>query len=607
MKKSTKIEIDELFDDTSVTLNSAIENVKTTETDTNNSNDKFFDDEELDQNVLLGINEEQEDFDILGLRNDNCESKSEQLNENNQPNAENNSLNDEKQEKEESIERNERISENTNDVLNDEKIGSKNEKKRESNMTSKQEIDIQSYKQIGNSNRGNDLDNFKQRINYKERSPQKQLRHTHFREKNYNNFRSNQMTIIPNSFSTSNYQTNTNPINFSQSITIPQPGLQVSSNFNQNFNTLYNQQVQCYQNNQLTFYNDPQQNVSNFNSNNQLDHMFPIQMNNLQPYQNFLPFNQIQLIQNQQQINSALSLFQYNNNSPSLPSIHSQSFDECYMKEPTKQALASSVYINPSFIAKHNQQKNKNELKKDENKGESNITKSTKSRKDLDLLLEKRLAAELENEKKEEEKRQLTNQHILVSKRKSENEVVLSQTQPPNKISKVDQPKIELTQSKNENLILAEDTEYLRKLEEQKRKREEILRLKEEKRNQRIKQASQVKNENDPIKNSEIKRAVVKKKGSLVNSDNRIIETESNKIVSSASKRIIVQNLSLNTSEKKLMSMCNSINIKDKIIDIKMRKNEAEINFIDKDSAEKFLKNFNRTLIDLSMISVKLM
>ncbi len=55
----------------------------------------------------------------------------------------------------------------------------------------------------------------------------------------------------------------------------------------------------------------------------------------------------------------------------------------------------------------------------------------------------------------------------------------------------VTQPKTSSVQKSSESTsIIVDDPDYAKKIEEQKRKREEILKMKEEKRNQRIKEAS---------------------------------------------------------------------------------------------------------------------
>jgi hypothetical protein len=151
-----------------------------------------------------------------------------------------------------------------------------------------------------------------------------------------------------------------------------------------------------------------------------------------------------------------------------------------------------------------------------------------------------------------------------------------------------------------------ESSENIHKLMNEKRKREEMLRLKEEKRNQRILEASNktssstlstkaINNEEKsssntlvPLQNKSTRTVIAtseiiipnvavtnatngQKVNRIVTKTNTPIQLsssvkhhEQNETLLSA-KRLIIQNLSLNTTDKNIISMCNSINLKDKV------------------------------------------
>jgi hypothetical protein len=85
------------------------------------------------------------------------------------------------------------------------------------------------------------------------------------------------------------------------------------------------------------------------------------------------------------------------------------------------------------------------------------------------------------------------------------------------------------------------DPEYKKKLDEQKRQREMILKAKEEKRRATAAAAAN---------SGQKQRLIIVNKSDLVKSDQ---------------KRLLLQNLSLNTTEKTLIKMCSDLNVKDKV------------------------------------------
>jgi hypothetical protein len=366
-----------------------------------------------------------------------------------------------------------------------------------------------------------------------------------------------------------------------------------------------------------------------------------------------------------------------NNNSTSSNVIHASSFSNMppppmsqrnmnnpignlplqnqHIVQPLKP---SSIYINPSFVPKQQQQpqQQQNQIEN------ANPIQKQNRRKDLELLLEKRLAAELlasesssssspsqpqKSTSKGPTKRKsnelsITNSNssptttskslslpLNSTKKQQISPVKRDQTpdaQPPtkkvmpssspvkSKIKSVVTPVVVVapalaapiqTTKTPSSVIVIDDPEYSRKLEEQKRKREEMLRLKEEKRNQRILEASNktlstpstkpINNEDKsssntlvPLQNKPTRTVIAtneiiipnitvanatngQKVNRIVTKTNTPIQLsssvkyqESNETLLSA-KRLIIQNLSLNTTDKNIISMCNSINLKDKV------------------------------------------
>ena len=204
-----------------------------------------------------------------------------------------------------------------------------------------------------------------------------------------------------------------------------------------------------------------------------------------------------------------------------------------------------------------------------------------RNRKDLDLLLEKRM--ELLSSENEEKVRK-TSKHSSSSssgvKRKStENSSSVkhsrtsdSKTSPRNDKKQMKsesspvKPKLEskiespppVLKEPVQAMIVMDDPEYAQKMEEQKKKREQMLKLKEEKRNQRV---------------LEMKKNDERTVRTVIESDSRSDKQQTKRIVTSTVKaisvqsprRLIIQNLTLNTTENYLLNMCNSLNLKDKV------------------------------------------
>lgn len=510
-----------LDDSSSVLTSSNTGRPKSNEANIFLSDDKLFNEDELDQNELLGINDYEDDFELLGgvdekkqpeyvVEKKIIESIIEaKESETKKEDAKEDAVKNEKTE----ISKLE-IPEKTQKVFERKEL--KQEAKQKFKHDMKQDFTVEK----------NEV-NQKPKLNkyFKLMSPQKQQRQT-FNNQNFTN-RNNGILPTPTNFTNQNYSiqniAQSNPIMFQTQ----RP--QHMSSFGQSVSF---QQAPV---NQFPFFNQPQ----NFQNYQQHDQMTQIPINQFQTpnfamplQQPIIPNQMIPPLQSQpQQFNQSQFVPMGFNQPPIIP-------------QPLTAPKTSNVYINPSFIAK--QQQKREEAKKED--------KSAK-RKDLDLLLEKRLAAELENEKLVEEQEKEKNKQKESNKRKS-NETELM----PKKISKTENKRPE-----TETTVLSEDVEYIKKIEEQKKKREEILRQKEEKRNQRIKQLNSEKNENLPVTNEQKSRTVIATRESLAaTSDNRIIKTTSNSI-GFQSKRLIVQNLSLNTNDKKLLNMCNSISLKDKV------------------------------------------
>lgn len=149
----------------------------------------------------------------------------------------------------------------------------------------------------------------------------------------------------------------------------------------------------------------------------------------------------------------------------------------------------------------------------------------------------------------------------------------------------------------SEPSVVFNDPEYTKKMEEQKRKREEILRMKEQKRNQRIKEASstgapaqttnQIKSrvktpeKKEPQTNirnvivtsatlaTDLKtkpKRIIKPKQSLTTSNvKQLINKTIQENVAVPKQRVMVHNLGATTSEKNLVNLCTAGNLKEKV------------------------------------------
>lgn len=165
--------------------------------------------------------------------------------------------------------------------------------------------------------------------------------------------------------------------------------------------------------------------------------------------------------------------------------------------------------------------------------------------------------------------------------------------------SVVTKPSSEVSISSIPTTAMIIDDEYAKKMEEQKRKREQILRMKEEKRNQRIKEAKHdVSTDAKPAQQQEniqippvkdLRSVIVSTKTSPIalskSSSKRVVSSSSsssaplnaaNKTLMSINKtlqgnddtkqqHLVIKNLSTQTSEKNIANMCNSISLKDKV------------------------------------------
>ncbi len=292
------------------------------------------------------------------------------------------------------------------------------------------------------------------------------------------------------------------------------------------------------------------------------------------------------------------------------------------------QQTIKSVYINPSFIAKkpHEQQHPVNKpsdypLQNQSNQPNQNnqvAPAKPRNRKDLDLLLEKRmelLSSENEEKPKSKTNPSSTSSSSLGVKRKStenssnvkhtksndsekihsnvppkssdkqikttESKKILSKVittptthQQQQQVSSTESPPSKEQIPKNHSsMIVIDDPEYVLKIEEQKKKREQLLKLKEEKRNQR---ALEMKNKDESLHTrSSSSRTVISEssqpeqtvqKPKRVTSQVKAVNSTSLPIsTTTATKRLIIQNLSLNTTSTILYNMCSSLNLKDKV------------------------------------------
>jgi hypothetical protein len=231
----------------------------------------------------------------------------------------------------------------------------------------------------------------------------------------------------------------------------------------------------------------------------------------------------------------------------------------------------SHVFLNPSFIAKQQQQQsNGNTSIPPESSSTSNPVKPVRSRVDLNLLLEQRLAEELSSEENQDLikkpssssnlKRKSEDNHYneISSKNRSRSKDNKNRSrspksdenrqkngnsinslkkyhsdQPPLKKQNIDrndrsikqeskkeEPKINKNSSlppvaKTETrtvvaeparVVVVDDPHYYKKLEEQKRKREEIIKLKEQKRNQRVLEMKKSETNNNSSNQNAIKK-----------------------------------------------------------------------------------------------------
>jgi hypothetical protein len=139
-------------------------------------------------------------------------------------------------------------------------------------------------------------------------------------------------------------------------------------------------------------------------------------------------------------------------------------------------------------------------------------------------------------------------------------------------------------------MIELDDPDYIKKLEEQKKKREEMLRLKEEKRSQRVLELKKNENVNTsseqsfPVatntssgalnESSNLRNVIVGPTSAAISAGNRIITAinstislnTSNRSSNGAARKLQVKNLSLNTTEKSLLNMGSKINLREKVI-----------------------------------------
>ena len=161
------------------------------------------------------------------------------------------------------------------------------------------------------------------------------------------------------------------------------------------------------------------------------------------------------------------------------------------------------------------------------------------------------------------------------------------------------------TEKSDKPAAVFEDPEYTKKIEEQKRKREEILKMKEQKRTQRIKEAagelstpttqivpikSRVKSpEKKEPQQTNIRNVIVTSetltsdlKAAAAPKAKRIIKPKAPALTSSNVKqlinktiqengatmpkqRVMIHNLGANTTEKNLVNMCTANNLKEKV------------------------------------------
>ena len=460
-----------------------------------------------------------------------------------------------------------------------------------------------------------------------------------FYNNNANNQHFNNNSINPGNFIHKNRYDDSNEISFSHSFMQPPPLNQFNNNmFNngnqyQQFNNLPNNQPMPHplhpQQQQVgPLFPRSHQPVmpdhfkNHSFSNEQMASILPFQNINNQQMHGLPVSNNIH--QSNMQSVPPMSQRNVNNNPVSNVSLQNQNT----INQPLKP---STIYINPSFIPKQQQQQQ--QLQNKQHSQIENVPVDKMNRlKDLELLLEKRLAEERAIESNQQQQQKQKASSIGSTKRKSnEHSTSNSNTSSPSKKSEssnlinkkkqetspikrdhtpdIQPPAKKVMSSPNKSkmksvvttqmnapsssVIVIDDPDYSKKLEEQKRKREEMLRLKEEKRNQRILEASkastnskQINQENTLAKTSTrtviaTNEIIIPNVAATVSSPtkvNRIVTKTNTPIEFKSSvkhqqenespltaKRLIIQNLSLNTTDKNIISMCNSINLKDKV------------------------------------------
>ncbi|RNA19264.1 hypothetical protein BpHYR1_018073 [Brachionus plicatilis] len=441
--------IDELLDESDNVTNQHDQKVEQSAS----SDEKIYDDNELDQNEFLGLEYEEDDFGLLGDQMETVEEKPKTKSEKDQEK-------DQKKEQEKNQE-------------NEQEKDQEKEQERESidsyNSKEPEKQKITYSPQSSKHHEKKNFDKTNEKTTVTNTSPIRQSRHKKIKQRTQiiKNFAKNDGILpIPTQYlPSSNVPTQSFMPNliFSQMAQFPNPQF--------NFNEIYNPQMGPYHPNPYRIYDQ--------------GYMYPHYPFPNQPSINNYQ-NEMRIPASNQFIQAQYNHFNTNN----LPRKSSYGTDFKAAKSDLKEEVAKKP--NPS-----------------------------RSRKELDLLLEKRLA-QLEKERIEEEKIEQT-----MAKRKLENGEKRIKTE---------------VKSESESLILAQDPDYIKKMEEQKRKREEILRQKEEKRNQRISQMSK-KNENIPDDKAKVQNS---------SSDNRIIKN--------ASKRLIT----LKNTDKKILDMSNSLGVRTK-------------------------------------------
>lgn len=304
------------------------------------------------------------------------------------------------------------------------------------------------------------------------------------------------------------------------------PPHNISPNTNTNFNTQNttpNQFQNNFNNNMSNFSHPgllptPSVQQSQYNQNN---------MYQIPPVNNFQKMNTY---------NSPQSSGQFNNNMNANQPIAAQfSIQQnlVYQQVSQPQVKPSSVYINPSFIAKQKKMEEEQNRKNATPSKETSFVKQ-RSRKDLEALLEKRLADEMKQSSEVLKPTKSTPTKLPVvstgTKRKSyENKSdhkypakttpVTNNTVPPPKklMSKVTVAVVVAAVAGSPTNMIIDDPEYSKKVEEQKRKRDEILKMKEEKRIERIRQATALKNKGPMVVKDTRRVEVTSKAGQELN------------------------------------------------------------------------------------------